>query len=130
MGMMLGTSVQGWTAATLANGAAGVNSNYHAIRAAAITDYVRVSEIMIGGEGTSSAVNRFALRRISTNANTPTNVAPALIGQTAGTPSVQQYVLANTGPTVASTTALATYAINAFGGIVRLAQTPGFEPAI
>lgn len=128
MGMMLASSVQGWTAATLANGAAGVNSSYHAIGARAITDCGKVVEIMIGGEATSSAVNRFALRRVSSNSGTPTDVALGLLGQTAGTPSIKQFVVATTGPTIASTTALATYAVNAFGGIVRLAQTPGQEP--
>lgn len=130
MGMMLASSVQGWTAATLANAAAGVNSAYHAVGARAITDYGRINEVMIGGEATSSAVNRFALRRVSSNSGTPTDVALGLLGQTAGTPSIKQFVLASTGPTIASTTALAVYAINAFGGIVRLAQTPGFEPTI
>jgi hypothetical protein len=130
MAFIYSTSVQGWTAATLANAATGVNSNYHALRNAAITDVSRITEVFIGGEATSSAVNRFALRRISTNAGTPTNVAPGVYAPGAPASSAQQYTLATTGPTVASTTALGTFALNAFGGIVRIATTPGQEPVL
>lgn len=128
MGALYSLSAQGWTPAALANGGTGANSAYHGYRNAAVTDFTKLCEAFVGGEATASSVNRFLLRRVSTNVVTPTNVAPGPM--TPGTPaaSQQQYVLAGTGPVIASTMALWTAGFNAFGGIIREAMTPGQEP--
>jgi hypothetical protein len=129
MGAIFATSVAGWTPVAHADGASALaNSSYHGLRNAAVTDITKVTEVFIGGEATSSTVNRMALRRTSTVVSTPTNVAPAPMGQSGLASSQQQFVLATTGPTIASTTHLGTYALNTFGGIIREAMTPGQEP--
>lgn len=129
MGAMFATSVAGWTPVAHADGASALaNSSYHGLRNGAVTDVTAVTEIFIGGEATSSTVNRMALRRSSTNVGTPTNVAPGPMGQSGLTASQQQFVLATTGPTIASTTHIGTYSLNTFGGVIRLAMTPGQEP--
>lgn len=128
MGAMYTLSAQGWTPAALANGANATNSNYHGVRNAAVTDVTKLLELFVGGEATSSTVNRFATRRSSTNANTPTNVAPAPLSPGTPAASQQQFVLCTTGSVIASTLPLWTGAFNAFGGIIREAMTPGQEP--
>src|SRR5512138_320342 len=103
MGAIFSTSIAGWTPVAHADGAASLaNASYHGVRNAAVTDITKVTEVFIGGEATSSTVNRMALRRSSTNVNTPANVAPGPMGQSGFTASQQQFSAATAGPTIAS----------------------------
>ena len=84
-------------------------------------------EIFVGGEATSSTVNRMALRRLSTNGATPTNQVPAALNSLSAASVSQGYVAATTGPTIASTQHLIHVPFNAFGGVVRWVAAPGEE---
>lgn len=129
MGAIYSSSVAGWTPIAHADGASALaNSSYHGLRNAAVTDITAITEVFIGGEASASTPQRMALRRTSTVVSTPTNVAPGPLSQGGGASSQQQFVLATTGPTLASTTHIGTYAFNTFGGVIRLAMTPGQEP--
>lgn len=103
------------------------NNSYQAVRGGASTQLARIVEVFIGGEATSSTVNRMALRRLSTNATTPTDQTPAPLNIYSPAAVAQGYVAASTGPTIAATQHLANFAFNAFGGIVRWVAAPGEE---
>lgn len=108
----------GWTPIAHADAASSLASNsYQAVRTTTAST-IRVTEVMIGGEATSSTVNRMALRRLSTNATTPTDIAPAPHNPLSLASTSQGYVAASTGPTIASTGHLLNLAFNAFGGVV------------
>lgn len=121
------TAAAGWTPVAHADAASSLaNNSYHALRTTTAST-LRVTEVFIGGEATSSTVNRMSLRRLSTNASTPTDVTPAPLNPLSA-PSVSQgYVAASTGPTIASTGHLLNLAMNTFGGIVRWVAAPGQE---
>ena len=84
-------------------------------------------ELFIGGEATASTVNRMSLRRLSTNAATPTNQVPAAANPLSGASVSDGFVAATTGPTIASTQHLANLALNTFGGVIRWVAAPGEE---
>lgn len=118
----------GWTPVNHADGAATLaNNSYQAVRAGAATGLDRITEVFVGGEATSSTVNRMALRRLSTNATTPTDQAPAPLNIYSAAAVAQGYVAATTGPTIASTQHLLNLAFNAFGGLIRWVAAPGEE---
>lgn len=128
MGYVYTSAVGGWTPIAHADGASALaNSSYHALRTAAATDVLNLKEVFISGEGVASAVNRMAVRRNSTNVSSPTNVAPGPNSPSAPAASPQQYVLATTGPTIASTNHLFQTGLNVFGGLARWASIPGAE---
>lgn len=117
----------GWTPVAHADAASALASNsYQAVRTTAAST-IRTTEIFVGGEATSSTVNRMAYRRASTNAATPTNVAPAPLNPLSAAAVHQGYVAATTGPTIASTGHLLNLAFNAFGGVIRWVAAPGEE---
>ena len=118
----------GWTPVNHADGASALaNNSYHAVRSANAADIQRIVEVFVGGEATSSTVNRMALRRLSTNATTPTNQTPAPLNYASAASNAQGYVAAATGPTIASTAHLLNLAFNAFGGLIRWVAAPGEE---
>lgn len=117
----------GWTPVAHADGASALaNNSYQAVRTTS-TSTLRITEVFLGGEATSSTVNRHAVRRNSTNAATPTNVAPGPLNPLSQAAVSQGYVAATTGPTIASTNHLLNLAFNAFGGIIRWVAAPGEE---
>lgn len=121
------SSVAGWTPVAHADGASSLaNASYHALRTTAASA-LRIVEVLIGGEATSSTVNRMSLRRLSTNATTPTDVVPAALHPNSQASLSQQYSAASTGPTIASTTHLLNLAMNAFGGLIRWVAAPDEE---
>lgn len=121
------SSVAGWTPIAHADAASSLaNSSYHALRTET-TSTLKVEDVIVGGEATSSTVNRMTLRRLSTNGATPTNVAPAPLNSLSAASASDQYVAATTGPTIASTTHLLNLAFNAFGGFIRWVAAPGDE---
>lgn len=120
-------SASGWTPVAHADGASALaNNSYHAVRTTA-SSTSRIMDIQIGGESAAANVNRMALRRASTNAGTPTNIAPGLLNPLSAADVTQTYVAATTGPTIASTQHLGEFALNTFGGIVRHVAAPGEE---
>ena len=120
-------ALAGWTPVAHADGASALaNSSYHAWRTTTAST-LRIIEAIIGGEATASTVNRMAIRRLSTNASTPTDVAPGPLNPLSAAAVSQQYSAATTGPTIASTTHLLNLAFNAFGGFVRWVAAPGEE---
>lgn len=117
----------GWTPVAHADAASSLaNNSYHALRSTS-TSTDRITEVYIGGEATSSTVNRMALRRLSTNGSTPTNQTPAALNPLSQAAVAQGYVAATTGPTIASTQHLNNFALNVFGGLVRWVAAPGEE---
>ena len=118
----------GYTPVAHADGASSLaNASYQAVRGGAATQLARIVETFIGGEAATSTVNRMALRRLSTNATTPTDQTPAPLNIYSGVAVAQGYVAASTGPTIAATQHLLNLAFNAFGGIIRWVAAPGEE---
>lgn len=124
---LFSTGAAGWTPVAHADGASSLaNASYHAWRTTTAST-ARVTEVFIGGEATSSTVNRMAVRRLSTNATTPTDQTPAAMNPLSGAAVSQFYTAASTGPTIASTVHLLNLAFNSFGGIIRWVAHPGEE---
>lgn len=125
------TNAAGWTPINHADGATALVSNsYQALRTTTGSNMVRVVEIFLGGEATSSTVNRMAYRRCSTNAATPTALTPAPLSAMTAVASVAAgYVAATTGPTIANLANghLLNLAFNAFGGVIRWVAAPAEE---
>lgn len=127
MGALYSTAVSGWTPVAHADGASALaNSSYHGLRTET-SNQIKVSEVFIGGEATSSTVNRMAVRRLSTNGATPTNLTPGPLHPWSAASAANHYVAATTGPTIASTVHLLDLALNTFGGIIRWVAHPGEE---
>lgn len=127
---MYTSAVTLWTPTAVAEGAITITNAVHALRTAAATNAAKVNEIMIGGGATASTVNDTGLRRMTTNAATPTNRVPAPMNPYSAASVFQGYITATTLPTTA---ALATiqhvlnFTYNAFGGVVRWVAIPGGE---
>ena len=127
MGALYSTAVSGWTPVAHADGASSLADNsYHGLRTET-SNQIRITEVFIGGEATSSTVNRMSLRRLSTNGSTPTNRTPAPLNPWSAASAANHYVAATTGPTIASTVHLLDLALNVFGGIIRWVAHPGEE---
>ncbi len=131
MGFRYAIGARSFTAAALANGGSTVNTSSGVFtKNAAITDIIKVKSMVFTGGASATAINSVALRRLSTDTATPTNVAPgplgALTGATAGT---QSYVLrADATPgVIASTKELYTMDMNCFGGVLGMQFTPDDE---
>ena len=121
------TAANGWTPVAHADSAATLADNsYHAVRTET-TSTLKVTDIIIGGEATSSTVNRMALRRLSTNASTPTDQTCAAMNPLSQAALSNFYVAATTGPTIAATVHLGMFSLNVFGGVVRWVPPPGEE---
>ena len=122
-----GSAFAGWTPVAHADGASSLaDSSYSAVRTTTAST-IQICEVSVSGEATSSTVNRMALRRLSTNATTPTDVVPAKFNPLSAAAVTQGYRVATTGPTIASTDHLLHVGINAFGGIYRWVAAPGEE---
>jgi hypothetical protein len=94
---------------------------------AATDKMARVREVAVMGEATASGVNRMAVRRSTTNAITPTAQTPAKISPTSPAAAITAATTHTTQPVTAAAPALWTYALNAFGGIVRWVAAPEDE---
>lgn len=117
----------GWTPVAHADGASALaNNSYHAVRSVAASA-LRIQEVLVGGEATTSTVNRMAVRKASTNGATPTNQVPAALNPLSAAAACQGFVAATTGPTLASTQHLINLAMNMFGGLARWVSAPDEE---
>lgn len=118
----------GYTPVAHADGAAALaNDSYQAVRGGAATQLARIVDVFVGGQATVTTINQMALRRLSTNATTPTDQTPAPLHTASPAAVAQGYVAAGTGPTIASTQHLLNLAFNAFGGLIRWVAAPGEE---
>lgn len=124
---MYATARAGWTPIAHADSASSLaDASYHAWRTTTAST-LKVQDVIVGGEATSSTVNRMSVRRLSTNASTPTDVAPGPLNPLSAASVSQSYSAASTGPTIAATSHLLNLAFNAFGGFVRWVAAPGEE---
>ena len=87
----------------------------------------RINEIFLGGEATASAVNRYVLRRASTEGATPVAQTPAELSSSGPAAQVAAATTWTTEPTTVAAPAAWTAAMNAFGGIIRWVAAPGQE---
>ena len=122
------TAAAGWTPAAFADAGTLTNSNHQSLRSWSALEMDRIVEVFIGGEATSSTVNRMSVRRHSTQSVGPTNVAPAPLNPGSAAATAQGFVLvATTQPVIATTGHLLNLAFNAFGGVIRWVAAPGEE---
>lgn len=122
---------RGWTPVAYADGSTMADNAHHTLDVSGGGRVVKIKEVFIGGEATSSTVNQMAIRRHSTNAaggavaatrlNTLSVAANADI-QGFVAPSATDPILASPGPTYV---ALINLSFNAFGGLVRWLAAPG-----
>lgn len=89
-----------------------------------------IDEIFIGGEATSSTVNRMVLRRSTTNGTSATTQTPSEMDVRSSAALVQGATTWTTEPTTAAAPAIWTTALNVFGGVVRWVAAPGQELVI
>jgi hypothetical protein len=115
-----------FTTAALANGASATDNNHLSTRCTSASS-LRIEEVYIGGEATTSTVVRMALRRISTAGATWTDIAPAKLQPLSAAAVSQGYAIAGTDPVIASTSPMLALGFNAFGGVVRWVAAPGEE---
>ena len=92
-----------------------------------LQEIAKVNEIGVGGEATSSTVNRMAVRRSTTNLVTPTAQTPAKASSTSPAAYTDAATTAGTQPVTAAAPAIWTYALNVFGGLLRWVAAPGQE---
>ena len=121
------SAADGWTAAAIADAASLTNSNHQSLRCWSSTVAARVIEVFIGGEATSSTVNRMTVRRHSTQGATPTNTVPAQLNPFSPAARITGFVLCASTQPVVQAGHLANLAFNAFGGIIRWVAAPGEE---
>ena len=95
--------------------------------AAAVNEIVRINEISMGGEAVASAVNRYVLRRATTVGALPTAQTPAELSSAGPASQTAWATTFGTQPITAAAPAVWTYAMNAFGGIIRWAAAPNQE---
>ena len=92
-----------------------------------LQEIARVNEIFIGGESTSSTVNRMAVRRSTTNLITPTAQTAAKMSSTSPAAYTDAATTATTEPVTAAAPAVWTNSENTFGGVVRWVAAPQQE---
>ena len=92
----------------------------------ASTRMVRFVEVFLGGEATSSTVNRTAISRTTTVGVTPTAQTPEQMNLSS-VAAVSTLATNWTTQPVIATTPILIFAYNAFGGVVRWVAAPGQE---
>lgn len=119
-----------WTPAATAEGAIFTANNHHSLRTTAATNAAKINEIMIGGGATAATVNDVGLRRMTTNAVTPTARVPVPTNPYSAAAVFSGYITASTQPTGAAVATLQhvlNFTYNAFGGVIRWMAIPGGE---
>lgn len=115
-----------------AHGSAAATSTFMALKGANTTQVVDILEVLVSGMATASAVAAPMTAYASTLETTPTALAspgsdgPMLVTATALASTVTVFFAAATGPTPSSSATLPklSFALNAFGGIVRWNAAP------
>lgn len=87
----------------------------------------KVNEVSVGGEATSSTVNRMTVRRSTTVGSTATTQTPSRMTPTSQATIIRGATTFTTEPTTAAAPAIWSYALNVFGGVVRWVAAPGQE---
>jgi hypothetical protein len=121
-------------AAAFAQGSTALtNNNYFGVKTTAAGNMARIIEVFIGGEASSSTVNRMAIRRNSVSTTTPAagnnqiSTTPLPLSWSAPASTFLDYGAAATNATTANLPALHIMAFNAFGGVIRWVAAPGEE---
>lgn len=130
MGLKYSSGVSSWTPTATADGSQLTASGYHALRAAAATDMVRILEVGAQGEASASTVNVMSVRRHTTHSSTPTNRVPVPFNPYSQASVFQGFITASTNPTVAALATiqhLINMSFNAFGGLARWVAAPDEE---
>jgi len=86
----------------------------------------RIVEWYLGGEATSSAVNRILIARSTTVGTTSTAITPTKHNPRSAAPGATTWTAYSTQPTFVGVS-LNSLAFNAFGGVVRWVAAPGEE---
>ena len=122
-----------WTPVAVADGAAMTNDAFQGMKGNSATQKFDISEIYMGGQGTSSAPMYMVFARSnlvgsSTTASTMAagNQSP-LDSQATTTLSSVIFTSSTTAPTRAQNGGLLSLSYNGFGGIVRWVAPPGGE---
>ena len=122
-----------WTPVAAADGAALTNDAFQGIKGNSATQRYDLSEVYMGGQGTSSAPMYMVLARSnlvgsSTTASTMAAGNQALM-DAQGTVTLSSLVFTSsvTAPTRAQNGGLLSLSYNGFGGIVRWVAPPGSE---
>jgi len=121
MGYGYATAVEGVTPTVNESLIAGITDS-------APTAFVtRINEIMLGGEATASAVNRYALRRATTVGSLPTAQVPVQLSSAGPAAQAAWGTAWGTQPITAAAPAAWSAAMNAFGGVIRWVAAPQQE---
>lgn len=96
---------------------------------AAAAGELRILEVILGGEGTASAVNRIALQRNNATLAGATAQTPEKFNLKSGA-ATGTYGSGNTSAILTASTYLYLWAINAFGGFADWKPPPGAEPIL
>ena len=90
-----------------------------------LQEIAMVTEVSIGGEATTSTVNRMVVRRSTSNLTTPTAQTPSKASSTSPAAYTDAATTATGEPTTAAAPGIWTYSGNMFGGTWRWAAAPG-----
>lgn len=130
MGFIYSHSKQSWAVAALADATNLTSGKYHAVVGDTTVRMLRITEIFMGGEATSSALALMVLARDSTLGATLSNAAGANVAAlSSGAPTVRAttFDTATTPPQRNAALHLLELSMNAFGGIIRWVAAPGSE---
>lgn len=126
------TNFNSWTPTAVADTTNMTAQGFHALQGGSSTQRSNILEVYLGGQATSSTVNRIAVARDSTVFSGATSNAVLLAALDPATaalaaPPLAQSVGSTTLPQRSSTLYLLSLAFNAFGGVVRWVAAPGEE---
>ncbi len=129
---MYSASIPTYTTSAIADTTNITTQTFVAIQGGGSTQRLKITEVYVGGQATSSAPQYLLLARDSTvfSGATSNGVRQALLdgsGTAAATVALTQNVGSTTLPQRSATLSLLNLTFNAFGGIVRWVAAPGSE---
>lgn len=132
MGYLYNHAKQSWAVEARADASDKTDGKFHAIQGDVAARMLRVVEIFIGGEATSSALALMKLARDSQVAtgSLTTAAGGATVAMSSGAPAVRALAFdtaATVQPQSSATLHLLQLSLNAFGGIIRWVAAPGQE---
>jgi hypothetical protein len=125
-----------WTPVAVADSVNFTDGGYMGLMGGSTTQRINIGEVFMGGVAGASAPSLIVLSRDSTVQATPTALSTgesnaALDPATAALAAPQvPFTASTTKPQRSATLGLLTLPFNAFGGVVRWAAAPGYEPAL
>ncbi len=130
MGFIYTHNKQSWAIESRADASNMTDVKYHAVVGDSTVRMLRILEVFVGGEATSSALAIMVLARDSTLGATLSNTAGATVAAlSSGAPNVRAttFDTATTKPQRNAALHLLNLSMNAFGGIIRWVAAPGQE---